>query len=80
MTQPVIRASDIALFNYCERAWGYAARGLTSSHGTIMSEGSSRHRAHAALIKRIRLLQIVGVLLLLAGVVMVAVEFFGAGG
>jgi hypothetical protein len=80
VTRSVLRASDIALFNYCERAWGYAARGLTSSHETIMSEGSSRHRAHATLIARFRLLQIVGALLLLAGVVMVAAELFGAGG
>ena len=80
MTQPVLRASEVGLFTYCERAWGYAARGETSGNESRMLEGSSRHRMHAAVVSLFRRLRALGILFLFVGMAVVAVQlFFGTG-
>lgn len=74
MTQPVIRASDISLFVFCERAWGYAQRGEISHNQNRMAEGSAHHRTHAAAISAVRALGMLGALSLLIGLALLAVQ------
>ncbi|MEJ2011802.1 MAG: hypothetical protein P8X64_06190 [Anaerolineales bacterium] len=74
MTQPVIRASDISLFAFCERAWGYAQRGEISRNQNRMAEGSTHHRIHAGAISAVRALGMLGALSLLIGLALVAVQ------
>jgi hypothetical protein len=72
VTQPVVRAAEIGMFAYCERAWGYAQRGEISSNTGQMSVGSARHRAHAAASTSARIMRIAGLLLLFTGLALAA--------
>jgi len=76
VTQPVLRASEIGMFAYCERAWGYVQRGEISSNAEQISAGSARHRAHAAAFKSTRIVRIIGMLLLFTGLVLAASPLF----
>jgi hypothetical protein len=75
VTQPVIRASEINLFAFCERAWGYARQGEVSRNTERMAEGSQLHRKHAAAVSAVRVLRILGALLVLAGLALTAVQW-----
>jgi CRISPR/Cas system-associated exonuclease Cas4 (RecB family) len=44
----VVRASDVGEYTYCARAWWLRhVRGVPSSHGTLMRDGTRQHRSHA---------------------------------
>jgi hypothetical protein len=43
----VIRASEIASYGYCARAWWLGqVQGVPSTHGARMRAGTGHHRAH----------------------------------
>jgi hypothetical protein len=71
---PIIRASEIAQYAFCARAWWLGrVKGYRSANLTAMDQGTRRHRAHGRTVQSYHLLKRVAVaLLLLAGALLFA--------
>jgi len=65
---PIIRASDIGNYLYCRRAWKYRREGVESENQAELAAGTELHRRHGIKTLSAALLQIVGLVLLLAAV------------
>ncbi|MCL4860308.1 MAG: hypothetical protein KJZ93_12910 [Caldilineaceae bacterium] len=67
MTQepPLVRASEIGLWSFCQRAW-WLAQVKQVSHGkpTLLAYGQDRHARHGRTLNRAQRLQRAGALLL----------------
>ena len=68
-----IRASEISLFVYCQRAWWYQSQGIESSNQAELAAGSGLHRQHGRRVGLARLLRGAAWLLLLAALIALAV-------
>jgi hypothetical protein len=80
VTRPVLRASEIGLFTYCERAWGYALRGERSSNQEQMAEGTDRHYTNASTVSFLRTMHVLGMLMFFLGLVLLAIWYVYPGG
>ncbi len=71
---PVIRASEIAQYAFCARAWWLGrVRGYRSSNVAAMRRGVAGHRAHGRMVVGYHLLRRLAVgLLVLAGLLVIA--------
>ncbi len=67
-----IRASEIGLFVYCQRAWWYQNQGIESSNQAELAAGSVLHRQHGRRVWFARLLRGAAWLLLLAALISLA--------
>lgn len=65
--RPIIRASEIGRFIYCNRAWWYDRRGVAPTNVREMERGAAYHRQHGRAIRRAAALRALALLLLLAG-------------
>ncbi len=72
-----LRASEIGAFLYCERAWWYQKKGIESTNVAEMKTGSEIHYQHGRKVMAAGLMRTVAVLLLLAGLVVLAAYFTG---
>jgi len=74
---PVITASEIGEYAYCSRAWWYrhvAKVSLPEGEGpNRLAEGTRSHRRHGSLVSQSARLQTLGLLLGLAGAVILAI-------
>lgn len=70
-----LRASEIAAYVYCQRAWWYQRLGVHSENTTELAHGSALHAQHSRETARITCLQIIGYSLLLVALVLVVVYF-----
>jgi hypothetical protein len=63
--QPLVRASEIGLWSFCQRAW-WLAQVKQVSHGkpTLLAYGQDRHARHGRTLHRAQRLQRAGALLL----------------
>jgi hypothetical protein len=70
----IIRASEIAQYAFCARAWWLGqVKGYRSANVSAMRRGTARHRAHGRTVESYhRLRRLAAGLLVLAGVVLVA--------
>lgn len=64
--RPVIRASEIGRFIYCNRAWWYDRRGVAPTNVQELERGAAYHRQHGQAIRRANTLRALALLLLLA--------------
>lgn len=80
MSKHVLRASEVGLFAYCERAWGYRERGEASRNVASLAGGEARHRARAAAVVRLRAVIVLAVLMIAASVVLATLQLAGPGG
>jgi hypothetical protein len=69
----IIRASEIAQYAFCARAWWLGrVKGTRSGNVAAMQRGTSRHRAHGRAVEGYhRLRRLALVLLVLAGVALI---------
>lgn len=73
MIMRIIRASEIGLFQYCQRAWWYRNQGVESSNQAELTAGSDLHRQHGRRVFIAGLLRGAALLLLLAALVLIAI-------
>ena len=72
---PTIRASEIAQYAYCARAWWLGqVLGYRSSNLALMRQGTSQHLAHGQAVQRFRFLRRLAAVML-ASAVMLAVTW-----
>ncbi len=69
----IIRASEIGLFQYCQRAWWYHSQGIESGNQAELTAGSALHRQHGRRVFIASLLRGAAILVLLAGLVAIAI-------
>ncbi len=72
-----IRASEIGLYLYCHRAWGYQNRGVVSENRGEMAAGSELHRQHGRQVFVSGLLRVLALTLLLAALVLLTIYLTG---
>ena len=70
----VLRASEIGAYLYCHRAWWYQLQGIESENRAEMAAGGSFHHSHGKRVLTSTLLRAAGWVLLLAALVVAAVE------
>jgi len=70
-----IRASEIATYLYCARAWVYSRKGIESSNLTGMTLGTELHRLHGRQVLAASLTRALAFILLLLALVLL-VAFF----
>lgn len=65
---PLVRASDLAAWAYCRRAWWLArVQGIAPTDAAPLEAGDRYHAAHGRALQRARLLRLLGAGLLLLG-------------
>lgn len=72
--QPLVRASEIGLWSFCQRAW-WLAQVKQVSHGkpALLAYGQDRHARHGRTFNHARRLQWAGALLLGAALLLLVV-------
>ena len=71
MSKP-IRASEIGLYLYCERAWWYQRQGIESDNQSELLAGTELHRQHGRSVVASSLLRTVASIVLLIALVALA--------
>lgn len=72
-----IRASEIATYLYCQRAWGYAINGYEPLNQAELAAGTRLHEKHGRIMTVAGGLRALAYLLLLAALALVIVHFIG---
>ncbi len=67
-----LRASDIAQFMYCQRAWWYAREGQPSANDSWLRAGEHWHIRHGRDVMMVGCLRVLGYVLLIASIVAAA--------
>jgi hypothetical protein len=80
MPEHIIRASEIGQYDFCARAWWlHSVEGLPSSNVRELQAGTQAHQAHGRRVSRAGLLQQSAILLLIAGVILLAIFILSSG-
>lgn len=80
MSDRVIRASEIGQYDFCAKAWWLnVIEGIPSENVRELQLGTQAHERHGQRISRAGNMQQLAILLLLAGVVLLAVFILGNG-
>jgi hypothetical protein len=67
---PIIRASEIAQYTFCARAWWLGrVKGYRSTNLAVMRRGTARHRTHGRAVEGYHFLRRVAVGMILLAVV-----------
>jgi len=67
---PVIRASEIGNFLYCQRAWWYRQQGVESENQAELTAGIQMHHLHGRAVLAAKLARIAGYVLILISLAM----------
>jgi hypothetical protein len=69
----LVRASDIGAWAYCRRAWYLAnVRGVAHARPELLQRGNEAHAQHGQQVRRAGTMQRIGMWLIVAGVLLVA--------
>ncbi len=68
-----IRASEVATFYYCQRAWWYQRSGITPANQMEMDDGIQLHARHGRSVLAAGCLRLAAYSLMLLAVVLLAV-------
>lgn len=80
MSERIIRASEIGQYDFCARAWWLnVVQGIPSENVRELQIGTQAHERHGQQISRAGRLQQAAVLLLLAGIILLAVVVLRSG-
>lgn len=75
--EPIIRASEIAQYAFCARAWWLGrVKGYRSANISAMRRGTARHYVHGRAVVRYHRLQRLAVILLVLAVMALALWLF----
>jgi hypothetical protein len=69
-----IRASEIGIFLYCQRAWWYKNQGVEPGNQAELSAGSAMHRQHGRKVLMAGFLRVVAWLLFLAALALITFQ------
>jgi len=69
-----IRASEIATYKFCERAWWYRVNGYPADNQRELVDGTNLHAQHGRRVFVSKSLRLAGYILLLLAIVILAVE------
>ncbi len=72
---PPIRASEIATYLYCERAWWYQRQGKASQNAQKMAAGTRLHYRHGRAVLRAAMLRLAAYVLILLALILAAVYY-----
>jgi CRISPR/Cas system-associated exonuclease Cas4 (RecB family) len=73
----IIRASEIAQYAYCARAWWFhRVKGWASANVSQMEAGEIAHRAHGRTVMSYHHLRALGYMLLAAAVILIALVWW----
>lgn len=67
-----IRASEIGVFNYCQRAWWYMKRGEPNANQAEMSAGTKIHDQHGKTVLQTGCLRVSAMAFLLISIALLA--------
>ncbi len=70
-----IKASEIGSFLYCQRAWWYNKKGVTSENIAEMAAGTEIHNKHGRTVMAAGCLRTLSGILFLGGIVLVVLHF-----
>lgn len=80
MSERIIRASEIGQYDFCARAWWLnVVQGIPSENVRELQIGTQAHERHGQQISRAGRLQQAAVLLLVAGIILLAVVVLRSG-
>ena len=75
----LVRASDIGAWGFCRRAWYLAqVRGVTHARPEVLQRGTQAHADHGQQVRRAGTLRRIGLWLVIAGVLLVALLIVAA--
>lgn len=77
MSDSTLRASEIASYVFCHRAWWYERQGLPSQQAAARQEGAAWHRSQGRQAAAAGCLRLLGAACLLAAVIATAVYLTG---
>lgn len=66
-----LRASEIGVFLYCQRAWWYQKHGAVSTHQAEMTAGSELHARHGRSALAVGCLRLAAYALLLGAIALI---------
>jgi hypothetical protein len=74
MSERIIRASEIGQYDYCARAWWLGSvQGVAPSNVNELQAGTRMHEQHGRVVGRAALMQQGAIVVLIAGVLLLAV-------
>lgn len=73
-TKPV-SASELAAFEFCQRAWAYDQAGHPSEHQAALERGRAAHHHHVRLVRQGRALSRLALILILMGLLGLLIEY-----
>jgi hypothetical protein len=75
-----VRASDIGLWAFCQRAWWLAqVKGAPHRNPVVLQRGESAHRAHGRTLVRAQWLHVAGLALIVLALLLAGFMLFGIG-
>ena len=72
----VIRASELGVYLFCNRAWSYQQQGVDSQNQLAMEKGTAYHQRHGNLVLLTGILKVFALLCLLAALAVILVLIF----
>jgi len=73
----VVKASELGLYLYCQRAWSYQQKGLKSQNQAELARGTAFHQRHGLKVLLAFVLKVFAVLCLLAAAAAAFLLVFG---
>jgi hypothetical protein len=75
----LVRASDIGAWAYCRRAWYLAhVRGVAHARPEVLQRGTEAHSQHGQQVRHAGIMQRIGLWLIIAGVLLIALLLLAA--
>lgn len=66
----IVRASEIATYCFCHRAWLYQLQGMPSQNEDDLAEGSQYHHQHGRALLTIRTIRVAALILVILAIVL----------